>query len=157
MAATQLAAVERARDALIRTDAEGRNNPAAHLLKLKGMGPEFASLLWLELLFRSFGNRRQVAAYAGLAPSPWQSGEETIEDFGESAAIDTGLVAAGQAVEHYEMARYGALIAWAGQLNMPKAAALLNESLQEEMKAEKLLTQIGASKTDKLAATKLAA
>ena len=41
--------------------------------------------------------------------------------------------------------------------NMPKAAALLNESLQEEMKAEKLLTQIGASKADKMAATKLAA
>jgi transposase len=71
---TQLAAVERARDALIRTEAEERNNPAAQLLKLKGMGPEFASLLWLESLFRSFGNRRQVAAYAGLAPSPWQSG-----------------------------------------------------------------------------------
>jgi transposase len=74
MAATQLAAVERARDALIRTDAEERNNPAALLLKLKGMGPEFASLLWLESLFRSFDNRRQVAAYGGLAPSPWQSG-----------------------------------------------------------------------------------
>ena len=71
---TQLAAVERARDALIRTDAEERNNPAALLLKLKGLGPEFASLLWLESLFRSFGNRRQVAAYGGLAPSPWQSG-----------------------------------------------------------------------------------
>lgn len=70
----QLAAVERARDTLIRTDAEERNNPAALLLKLKGLGPEFASLLWLEALFRSFGNRRQVAAYAGLAPSPWQSG-----------------------------------------------------------------------------------
>ncbi|MGH6675569.1 MAG: IS110 family transposase [Xanthobacteraceae bacterium] len=74
LAATQLAAVERARDALIRTDAEERNNPAALLLKFKGIGPEFASLLWLEALFRSFGNRRQVAAYAGLAPSPWQSG-----------------------------------------------------------------------------------
>src|SRR5271166_5699146 len=71
---TQLAAVERARDALIRTDAEEPNNPAALLLKLKGLGPEFASLLWLESLFRSFGNRRQVAAYGGLAPSPWQSG-----------------------------------------------------------------------------------
>jgi len=74
VAATQLAAVERARDALIRTDAEERNNPAGLLLKLKGMGPEFASLLWLESLFRSFDNRRQVAAYGGLAPSPWQSG-----------------------------------------------------------------------------------
>jgi len=53
LAATQLAAVERARDALIRTDAEERNNPAALLLKLKGLGPEFASLLWLESLFRT--------------------------------------------------------------------------------------------------------
>jgi transposase len=71
---TQLAAVERARDALIRTEAEERNNPAALLIKFKGLGPEFASLLWLEALFRSFGNRRQVAAFGGLAPSPWQSG-----------------------------------------------------------------------------------
>ena len=38
------------------------------------MGPEFASLLWLELLFCNFGNRRQVAAYGGFATSPWQSG-----------------------------------------------------------------------------------
>jgi ferritin-like metal-binding protein YciE len=84
-------------------------------------------------------------------------GEETIEDLGQSAAIDTGLVAAGQAVEHYEMARYGALIAWAGQLGMPEAAALLNQTLQEEMKAERLLTQIAKSKADKMAATKMAA
>jgi transposase len=48
--------------------------PAARLLTLKGIGPEFASVLWLEGLFRGFRNRRQVAAYAGLAPSPWQSG-----------------------------------------------------------------------------------
>ena len=71
---TQLASVERARDGLVRTEAVARNNPTAQLLKLKGVGPEFASLLWLEALFRNFGNRRQVAAYAGLAPSPWQSG-----------------------------------------------------------------------------------
>ena len=84
LATRQLAAVERARDALIRTQAEEPNNPepnspepnnpGALLLKLKGIGPEFASLLWLKSLFRSFGNRRQVAAYSGLAPSPWQSG-----------------------------------------------------------------------------------
>jgi transposase len=71
---TQLAAVERARDALVGSEAEGANTPAALLLKLKGVGPEFASLLWLEALFRSFANRRQVAAYGGLAPSPWRSG-----------------------------------------------------------------------------------
>lgn len=79
-------------------------------------------------------------------------GEETIEDFGQSPAIEAGLVAAGQAVEHYEMARYGALIAWAKHLNMPKAAALLNETLQEEVKADKLLTQIGATSAYKKAA-----
>jgi transposase len=48
--------------------------PAAVLVKLKGIGPAFAAVLWFEALFRPFGNRRQVAAYAGLAPSPWQSG-----------------------------------------------------------------------------------
>ena len=45
------------------------------LLKLKGIGPEFAAILWSEGLFRHFDNRRQVAAYAGLAPTPWQSGQ----------------------------------------------------------------------------------
>ena len=47
---------------------------AAALQRLRGIGPELASLLWLEALFRRFDTRRQIAAYAGLAPSPWQSG-----------------------------------------------------------------------------------
>ena len=67
---TQLAVVERARDALVRTEAGEPNNPAALLLKLKGLGPEFASLLWLKSLFRSFGNRRQVAAYGEFGAQP---------------------------------------------------------------------------------------
>ena len=46
----------------------------ALLLNLKGIGPEFAAVLWSEGLSRHFDNRRQVAAYAGLAPTPWQSG-----------------------------------------------------------------------------------
>jgi transposase len=48
--------------------------PAAMLLNIKGIGPEFAAVLWSEGLFRHFDNRRQVASYAGLAPTPWQSG-----------------------------------------------------------------------------------
>ena len=48
--------------------------PQAMLMGLKGIGPEFAAVLWSEGLFRRFANRRQVAAYAGLAPTPWQSG-----------------------------------------------------------------------------------
>ena len=71
--------------------------------------------------------------------------------------LPTGLVAAGQAVEHYEMARYGALAGWATQLGMPDAAALLNETLQQEMNAEKLLTQIAKMQADKTATTKVAA
>jgi len=43
-------------------------------VQLKGIGPEIAAVLWSEGLFRRFDNRRQVAAYAGLAPTPWQSG-----------------------------------------------------------------------------------
>src|ERR1700734_1941132 len=110
----------------------------------------------LEQVFEMIGKRPQAKACEAIN-GILAEGEETIEDFGDSAALDTGLVAAGQAVEHYEMARYGALIAWAGQLNLPKAAALLSESLQEEIKAERLLTQIAKRKADQTAATKMAA
>ena len=44
------------------------------LIDLRGIGPEFAAVLWSEGLHRSFANRKQVASYAGLAPTPWQSG-----------------------------------------------------------------------------------
>jgi transposase len=50
------------------------NSPAALLMQLKGIGAEFATVLYLEGLFRHFENRRQLAAYAGLGPSPWKSG-----------------------------------------------------------------------------------
>ncbi|RNJ41204.1 hypothetical protein B5V01_27355 [Mesorhizobium erdmanii] len=49
----------------------------ALLSKVVGVGPEFAAVLWGEELFRHFDNRRRVAAYAGLAPTPWQSGSLT--------------------------------------------------------------------------------
>jgi ferritin-like metal-binding protein YciE len=110
----------------------------------------------LEQVFEIIGKRAQgkpCEAINGIVAE----GDETIEEFGDSPTIDTGLVAAAQAVEHYEMARYGALAGWAMQLGMPDAAKLLNETLQEEMNAEKLLTQIAKSKADKTAATKVAA
>ncbi len=47
---------------------------ATALLEIKGIRPEFATILYTEGLFRHFNNRRQIASYAGLAPSPWQSG-----------------------------------------------------------------------------------
>jgi transposase len=68
----QVKAVEAERDSLC--DAAGENSPEAMLGALKGIGPEFANVLAGEGLFRHFDNRRQVAAYAGLAASPWRSG-----------------------------------------------------------------------------------
>jgi transposase len=70
----QIKAVEAERDALLAAEHTAAPAPAAMLLGLKGIGPEFAAILWSEGLFRHFENRRQVAAYAGLAPTPWQSG-----------------------------------------------------------------------------------
>ena len=75
LVASQLAAVERERDALVAQTAEADACAApAALIRLRGIGPELAALLWLEALFRRFENRRQIAASAGLTPSPWQSG-----------------------------------------------------------------------------------
>ena len=59
--------------------AEKSAREPALLLNLKGIGPEFAAVLWSEGLSRHFDNRRQVAAYAGLAPTPWQSGQVSQE------------------------------------------------------------------------------
>ncbi len=70
----QLQVVEAERDALLEPASEASPAPAAMLSQLKGIGPEFATILYTEGLFRGFDNRRQVAAYAGLAPTPWQSG-----------------------------------------------------------------------------------
>jgi len=70
----QIRSVETERDVLLSPTKDGTPAPGAMLKSLKGIGPEFAGVLWSEGLYRSFSNRRQVAAYAGLAPTPWQSG-----------------------------------------------------------------------------------
>src|ERR1700719_2873489 len=70
----QIKAVEAERDVLLAVQQGAAPAPAAMLLNIKGIGPEFAAILWSEGLFRHFDNRRQVASYAGLAPTPWQSG-----------------------------------------------------------------------------------
>jgi transposase len=71
----QIKEVERERDAMLEATTNEAAEPArVRLLQLRGIGPEFAGVLYSEAFFRSFSNRRQVACYAGLAPSPWQSG-----------------------------------------------------------------------------------
>ena len=68
--------------------------------------------------------------------------EEDLEDFGDTPAGDAVLIGCGQAVEHYEIARYGMLKTWARQLGMEDAARLLDETLQEEKRTDELLTRI---------------
>jgi transposase len=72
----QIKAVEKERDVLLAPEAKSGEAPMtrAMLMAFKGIGPEFAAVLWSEGLFRDFANRKQVAAYAGLAPTPWRSG-----------------------------------------------------------------------------------
>ena len=69
----QIKAIESERNEVL-ASAKATTPVPAMLLGLKGIGDEFATLLWSECLYRHFDNRRQVAAYAGLAPTPWQSG-----------------------------------------------------------------------------------
>ena len=96
----------------------------------------------LEQVFEILGKRMQgktCPAIDGIL----EEGEEILEEFSGAAALDAGLVAAAQAVEHYEIARYGTLKAWAGQLGMADAAELLDQTLQEELATDDALTQLG--------------
>ncbi|GAU84199.1 ferritin-like domain-containing protein [Bosea sp. BIWAKO-01] len=72
-----------------------------------------------------------------------EEGKAVMEDYGDSPALDAGLIASAQAVEHYEIARYGTLKAWAQQLGHKEAVNLLDATLAEETKTDKLLTQLG--------------
>ena len=71
---------------------------------------------------------------------------EDLEEFGDTEAADAVLIGCAQAVEHYEIARYGALKSWAKQLGFAEAEKLLGETLEEEKKADQLLSDI-AEKT----------
>ena len=73
----QIAEVEAERDSAAECNTAQNPSPIAQLTRLKGIGSQIAAVLYLEGLYRHFGNRREVAAYAGLAPTPWRSG--TIE------------------------------------------------------------------------------
>jgi ferritin-like metal-binding protein YciE len=71
-----------------------------------------------------------------------EEGEEVMEEFEDSNALDAGLLGGAQAVEHYEIARYGTLIAWAQQLGMTEAAQLLQQTLDEEKMTDKSLSKL---------------
>jgi ferritin-like metal-binding protein YciE len=68
--------------------------------------------------------------------------QQVMKEFKGSAALDAGLIASAQAVEHYEISRYGTLKAWAENLGLQQAVSLLDETLEEEKKTDEALTEL---------------
>jgi ferritin-like metal-binding protein YciE len=98
----------------------------------------------LEQVFAMIEQKPQgktCAAIVGIT----DEGAEIMEEYKGSPALDAGLLAAAQAVEHYEMSRYGTLKAWAEELGLDDAAELLQETLDEEEATDEALTEIAKS------------
>ena len=81
-----------------------------------------------------------------------EEGKEIMEDFKGTSALDAGLVSSAQAVEHYEMARYGTLATWAKQLGHTEAMNLFLETLKEEQATDKKLSSLAKSSVNLKAA-----
>src|ERR1700726_3468289 len=95
----------------------------------------------LEKVFGAIDKKPQgktCAAIVGIT----DEGAEIMKEYKGSPALDAGLLAAAQAVEHYEISRYGTLIAWAEELGLDDAVTLLEETLEEEKATDKALTEI---------------
>ena len=98
----------------------------------------------LENVFRILGKPARAKtcdAIIGIT----DEGAEIMKDYKGMPALDAGLLAAAQAVEHYEMSRYGTLRTWADELGMPEAAALLEATLKEEKATDSALTALAKS------------
>lgn len=81
-----------------------------------------------------------------------EEGKSIMDEFKGTTALDAGLVSAAQAVEHYEIARYGTLKTWAQQLGLSEAVTLLDATLQEEVATDKKLSQVAMANVNLKAA-----
>jgi ferritin-like metal-binding protein YciE len=105
----------------------------------------------LEQIFELMGVRargKTCEAIVGII----DEGKEIMEDFAGTAALDPGLLAAAQAVEHYEISRYGTLRTWAQQLGMKDAMKLLDQTLAEEKNTDAALSQLATAAVNAKAA-----
>jgi ferritin-like metal-binding protein YciE len=104
----------------------------------------------LEKVFREIEEKPQgktCDAIVGLT----DEGAEIMEEYKGSPALDAGLLAAAQAVEHYEISRYGTMRAWAEELGLKESVKLLQATLDEEKATDKALTQIAESVVNQVA------
>jgi ferritin-like metal-binding protein YciE len=77
-----------------------------------------------------------------------EEGQEVTKEFKGAPALDAGLLAAAQAVEHYEIARYGTLKTWAAELGLKQSVKLLEATLAEEKKTDETLTKLAESEVN---------
>lgn len=101
----------------------------------------------LEQVFAAFDEKpkaKKCPAMVGLL----EEGDEIVSDNKKSPTINAAIISAGQKVEHYEIASYGCLHAWAEQLDNPEAASLIEEILNEEKNADKTLNDLAAAKNE---------
>jgi ferritin-like metal-binding protein YciE len=98
----------------------------------------------LEQIFELLGKQargKKCDAIDGII----EEGKEIMDEYDGMPALDAGLLAAAQAVEHYEISRYGTLKAWASKLNLSKAEKLLDETLAEEKKTDESLSKLAVT------------
>lgn len=131
--------IEKASDANLRSGFE------THLTETKG------HIQRLEQVFQLHGEKPKgvdCPAIDGIL----KEADEVSGDIADKKVLDAGLIASAQAVEHYEMTRYGTLVAWARQLGRDDCAALLQNNLNEEEATDKKLTKIAENMVNRKAA-----
>jgi ferritin-like metal-binding protein YciE len=109
----------------------------------------------LQQVFEIVGKRAQgktCEAIQGIIAE----GEEIMEEFKGTQALDAGLISSAQAVEHYEIARYGTLKAWAAQLGYKNAVPLLDATLKEESQTDEILSKLAETAINAAAGKKAA-
>jgi ferritin-like metal-binding protein YciE len=134
---------------------------AAHSEELKAAfqkheGETEQQVARLEQVFKSIGEApkgKTCDAIMGIL----DEGKEIMDEYKGTPALDAGLIAAAQAVEHYEMSRYGTLKCWAAELAYDDAVKLLDATLNEEKKTDAALTKLAESEVNMHARTAEAA
>ena len=121
--------------------ARGAQSPALKAAFEKHLEETDGQIERLQQVFDIIGKRamgKTCEAIEGIIAE----GEEILEEYKDTPALDAGLISAAQAVEHYEITRYGTLKRWAELLELPDAVRLLDETLKEESKTDSDLTKL---------------
>lgn len=116
-----------------------------HLEETKGQAAR------LERVFQLLGKPARGEA-CGAINALIEQGEALMENAGNGPVCDAGMIGVSQAIEHYEIARYGALVAWSRQLGLMEATKLLEETLVQEKQADATLSDIALQEVNRKAA-----